>query len=189
MRLFIKQNTSCELAICGRSPRREPEYRDCDRDSYYHRKDYEKPRKLPMLEKVPNVTERAAVNGIIAKCLSADKKERYQHAQELFSDLTDVFEELEREKADEPQSPSKSVSQRKPFKEYSVEEVFKLVYGISAGFTETADAMKLNGIDGQYFSEMLENDDEDMTTSIAEGGLGFKKLQLRVVKAKIKEIE
>lgn len=151
--------------------------------------EHEKPRKLPMLEKVPDVKERAAVNGIIAKCLSADKKERYQHAQELFSDLTDVFEELEREKADEPQSPSKSVSQRKPFKEYSVEEVFKLVYGISAGFTETADAMKLNGIDGQYFSEMLENDDEDMTTSIAEGGLGFKKLQLRVVKAKIKEIE
>jgi len=147
-----------------------------------------KPRKLPMLDKVTDVP--AAVNSMIAKCLSANKKERYQDAQKLLLDLIEVYEELEREKAEESQkSPSKDVPRPKPFKEYSVGEVFQLVYDISEGFHEIAHEMKVNGINGQYFLDMLAVDDEDMTTSIADGGLGFRKLQLKSVKAAIKKLE
>jgi len=149
---------------------------------------YVKPRKLPMLDKVPDVP--TAVNGIIAKCLSADKQERYQDAQKLFHELIEVFEELEREKAEESQkSPSKDVPPPKPFKDYNVSEVFQLVYDISEGFHEIAHKMKVNGINGQYFLDMLTVDDEDMTTSIADGGLGFRKLQLKSAKAAIKKLE
>ena len=43
------------------------------------------------------------------------------------------------------------------------------------------------GINGKYFADMLRNSDEDLTKSIANDGLGFKKLQIKVVKAKIEE--
>jgi hypothetical protein len=73
----------------------------------------------------------------------------------------------------------------KPFEKWDVNEVSGLFKAM--GFAEAADAIKENGIDGKYFAEMLRNSDEDLTTSIAEGGLGFKRLQLKVVKAKIEE--
>jgi hypothetical protein len=73
----------------------------------------------------------------------------------------------------------------KPFEKWDVNEVCGLVKAM--GFAEAADAIKENGIDGKYFEEMLRNSDEDLTTSIAEGGLGFKRLQLKVVRAKIQE--
>jgi serine/threonine protein kinase len=70
----------------------------------------EGPRELKMLlsqpEKVPK-----AVTDTIAKCLNVNKKERFQDAQDLVNHLTGVLEELEKErekqKDDEPQTPSK----------------------------------------------------------------------------------
>jgi len=82
---------------------------------------------------------------------------------------------------------AKSVVASKPFEKWDVNEVCRLVRAI--GFAEAAEAIKENGIDGKYFAEMLLNSDEDLTSSIAEGGLGFKRLQLKVVKAKIEECQ
>jgi len=185
---FEPSATASELGGSGsRSKRRTLSKRE-EGNMVYAICNHVKPRKLPMLDKVPDVP--AAVNSMIAKCLSTNKKERYQDAQKLLLDLIEVFEELEREKAEESQkSPSKDVPRPKPFKEYSVGEVFQLVYDISEGFHEIAHEMKVNGINGQYFLDMLAVDDEDMTTSIANGGLGFRKLQLKSVKAAIKKLD
>ncbi len=80
---------------------------------------------------------------------------------------------------------AESVVASKAFEKWDTNEVCGLVKSI--GFAEAADAIKKNGIDGKYLAEMLRNNDQDLTTSIAEGGLGFKRLQLKVVKAKIEE--
>ena len=135
-------------------------------------------RQLPMLEKndVPK-----PVIGIIAKCLSADKKDRYQNAQELFERIDNVFLELERGPATQG---SDSV---KPFKSWSVKEVCNLIRSIGSAFVDKANAMEENGIDGQFFLDMIKNNDEDLRSSIAEGGLGFTHLQLKRVKDEIKK--
>ena len=76
----------------------------------------------------------------------------------------------------------------KPFEQWSVDEVFRLIKSIG-GLDESAEAIKVNRINGKYFADMLRNNDEDLTKSIADDGLGFKKLQLKVVKAKIEETQ
>ncbi len=57
------------------------------------------------------------------------------------------------------------------------------------GYAEAADVVQEMGIDGRLFAEMLRSNDEHLTKSRAGGGPGFKPLQLRVLKAKIKEIQ
>ena len=135
-------------------------------------------RQLPMLEK--NDVPKPVID-IIAKCLSADKKDRYQNAQELFVQIDNVFLELERGPATQG---SDSV---KPFKSWSVKEVCNLIRSIGSAFVDKANAMEENGIDGQFFLDMIKNDDEDLRSSIPDGGLGFTNLQLKRVKDKIKE--
>ena len=152
----------------------------------------EGPRELKMLlsqpEKVPK-----AVTDTIAKCLNVNKKERFQDAQDLFNHLTRVFEELEKEsekqkKDDGPQTPGKGKA--KPFEQWSADEVCRLIKSIDGvGYAEAADVVKEIGINGKYFADMLRTNDEDLTKSIADDGLGFKKLQLKIVKAKIEEIQ
>jgi hypothetical protein len=78
-------------------------------------------------------------------------------------------------------------SKAKPFEQWSADEVFRLIKSI--GLDESAEAIKVNRINGKYFSDMFRNHDEDLTKSIADDGLGFNKLQLKVVKAKIEEIQ
>jgi hypothetical protein len=78
----------------------------------------------------------------------------------------------------------------KSFEQWDVDEVCRLVQSIDGvGFAEVANAIKTHGIDGKYFSEMLRKNDDDLTSSITEGGLGFQRLQLKVVKSKIDEIQ
>jgi serine/threonine protein kinase len=147
----------------------------------------EGPRELPMLlsqpEKVPK-----AVSMTIAKCLNVNKVQRFQNAQDLLNHLTGLFEkcgkEREKKKEDGPQTPDKCKT--KPFEQWSVDEVCRLVKSI--GFEDSAEAIKVNRIDGRFLSEMLsENhpDYDDLITSIADGGLGFQKMQLKVVNRKI----
>jgi hypothetical protein len=77
----------------------------------------------------------------------------------------------------------------KPFAQCNVNEVCRLVQSIDGvGFAEAASAIKANGIDGEVFLQLLRNNDVDLTTSIEEGGLGFKRLQLKVVHAKIDKV-
>jgi hypothetical protein len=52
---------------------------------------------------------------------------------------------------------------------------------------DKAKAMEENGIDGQLFLGMIRNDDEELRSSIQDGGLGFTNLQLELVKDKIIE--
>ena len=85
-------------------------------------------------------------------------------------------------------NPGKGNARAKPFEQWDVNEVCRLVQSIDGvGFAEAANAIKESGIDGKFFSEMLRNNDDDLTISIEKGGLGFKPLQLKVVKAKIDE--
>jgi len=149
----------------------------------------EGPRALPMLTGSTNEESRAPTEGveIIAKCLNAEKKKRYQDAQELVNDLSDMFKKLEKvREAEVPLSPSKKGG-RKPFKEWTFEEVSELVREI--GFSEAADAIKDNRINGEVFSEMLDTNDEDLMTKIEDDGLVFKKMQVKVVKAEVKKRE
>jgi len=84
------------------------------------------------------------------------------------------------------QTPGKGNA--KPFEQWSVDEVCRLIKSIvGVGYAEAADVIKEIGINGKYFADMLRNSDEDLTKSIANDGLGFKKLQIKVVKAKIEE--
>ena len=118
-------------------------------------------RKLPMLDNLSDVL--SLITAIIAKCLNADRHERYPDAQAFFNNLKEVLADLEKEA--EPQSQSKA-STRKPFKDWGTDEVFELVRSIGDAFTETAGELKDNGIDGKYFLAMLKNEDKDLTTSI-----------------------
>ena len=138
------------------------------------------PRKLPMLEarEVP-----PAVTGIIAKCLSAEKRDRHNDAQDLFSHIDEVFEELEKGSSAEAQGAAGA----KPFKSWSASEVCEFVRSIGNALADKAAAIEENCIDGEFFLKMLDSNDEDLTNSIADGGLGFTKLQLRRVKDKIEE--
>jgi hypothetical protein len=78
----------------------------------------------------------------------------------------------------------------KPFEQWDTNEVCRLVQSIDGvGFAEVANAIKANGINGKCFSKMLRDNDELLTTSIDDDGLGFKKLQLKAVESKIDEIE
>ena len=146
------------------------------------------PRKFPMLEdrKVP-----PPVTGIIAKCLSAEKSDRYKDAQDLFSHIDEVFEELEDEVCKDPEKGPSAEAQgaagAKPFKSWSVSEVCEFVRSIGSAFADKAAAIEENGVDGDFFLKMLDSNDEDLTTIIADGGLGFAKLQLKNVRAKIEE--
>ena len=137
------------------------------------------PRKLPMLEgsDVPS-----PIIGIIANCLCAEKKDRYPDAQKLLQHIETVFEELEVKGADMASEDS-----AKRFKTWDVSEAAELVRSIGSAFADKADAMVANGIDGQYFSDMLANNDDDLTLSIADGGLGFTRMQVNRVRAKIEE--
>ena len=71
----------------------------------------EGPRKLPMLQarKVP-----PPVTGIIAKCLSVEKRDRHNDAQDLFSHIDEVFEELEKG----PSAEAQEAAGAKPFKSW-----------------------------------------------------------------------
>ena len=103
------------------------------------------------------------------------------------NDLSDMFKKLEKVRETEvPLSPSKKGG-RKPFKEWTFEEVSELVREI--GFSEAADAIKDNRINGEVFSEMLDTNDEDLMTKIEDDGLVFKKMQVKVVKAEVKKRE
>ena len=63
----------------------------------------------------------------------------------------------------------------------------ELVRSIGSLYEGAAVAMQENGIDGAFFLAMLANNDEDLTTSIADGGLGFTRLQLKRVMAQIEQ--
>ena len=73
------------------------------------------------------------------------------------------------------QTPGKGKA--KPFEEWSADEVFRLIKCIDGvGYAEAADVVKEIGINGQHFAEMLRDNDEDLTKSIADDGLGFSEL-------------
>jgi len=76
----------------------------------------------------------------------------------------------------------------KPFKSWCASEVAELVRSIGSAFADKANQIDANGIDGKYFLDMLTNNDADLTTSIAEGGLGFSRLQVNRVSKKIEEL-
>ena len=130
-------------------------------------------RKLPMLDAcaVP-----ASVRDIISKCLNSDKRNRYSDAQVLSNHIDEVFEELER---------GISVQDVKPITSWSVREVCEFVQSIGSAFSNTATAMDQNGIDGQFFLEMLDTNADELTKGIPDGGLGFTSLQLKRVRAKV----
>ncbi len=104
------------------------------------------------------------------------------------ADREKLEKEREKQKDDGPQTPGKGKA--KPFEQWSVDEVFRLIKSIDGvGYAEAADVVKENGVDGKYFAKMLRTNDEVLTKSIVDDGFGFKKLQLEVVKAKIEEIQ
>ena len=137
-------------------------------------------RKLPLLD-ARNVP--SPITGIIAKCLSVEKQHRYEDAQHLFREIEVVYQQLEAKGSD-----MESADSVKPFNTWSESEVAQLVRAIGIAFANKAHEIEANGIDGQYFAAMLANHDDDLTTSIADGGLGFSKLQVNRVKAKIAEL-
>ena len=72
----------------------------------------------------------APITKIISKCLSADKRDRYQDAQDLFSHIDEVFVQLETE--------GSSAENMKPFKRWIVSEVCELVRSIGSAFADKA---------------------------------------------------
>lgn len=93
-------------------------------------------------------------------------------------------------KRNHPKTNSKKPDVRKTsavnsFDSWGVREVCELVRSIGSPFEGAAAAMEESGVDGRFFLAMLANDDKDLTTSIADGGLGFTRLQLKRVLAQI----
>ena len=81
----------------------------------------------------------------------------------------------------------RKTSPAKPLESWDVSQMSKLVRSIGSSYEGAAVAMKENGIDGRFFLAMLADNDEDLTTSIADGGLGFTRLQLKRVMAQIEQ--
>jgi hypothetical protein len=104
------------------------------------------------------------------------------------ADREELEKEREKQKDDGPQTPGKGKA--KPFEEWSADEVFRLIKSIDGvGYAEAADVVKENGINGKHFAKMLRTNDEVLTKSIADDGFGFRKLQLKVLKDEIEEIQ
>ena len=140
-------------------------------------------RKLPLLDRRDGRDVPSPIISVIAKCLCVEKKDRYEDAQHLFREIEAVYQELEAKG-----SNMESADSVKPFKTWSESEVAQLVRAIGSAFADKADQIEANGIDGQYFEAMLANNDDDLFTSIAEGGLGFSRLQVNRVRTKIAEL-
>lgn len=75
----------------------------------------------------------------------------------------------------------------KTFASWGARQVCELVRSIGPAFEGPAVAIEENGIDGRFFQGMLARNDEDLTTKIADGGLGFTRLQLKRVMAEIEQ--
>ena len=84
-------------------------------------------------------------------------------------------------------TPAHKSSAAKPFDSWGVFEVCELVRSLGKAFEDKAAAMQENGIDGHFLLAMLASDDTDLTTPIANGGLGFSRLQLKRVMFQIEE--
>ena len=87
-----------------------------------------------------------------------------------------------------PRGGMESVDSVKPFRSWCASEVAELVRSIESAFADKANQIDANGIDGEFFLGMLTNNDANLTTSIAEGGLGFSRLQVNNVSKKIEEL-
>ena len=87
-----------------------------------------------------------------------------------------------------PLGDMESVDSVKPFKAWCASEVAELVRSIGSAFADMANQIDAHGIDGKYFLAMLTNNDADLTTSIAEGELGFSRLQVNLVSKKIEKL-
>jgi hypothetical protein len=87
-----------------------------------------------------------------------------------------------------PRGGMESVDSVKPFRSWCASEVAELVRSIGSAFADKANQIDANGIDGEYFLDMLTNNDAHLTTSIAEGGLGFSRLQVNLVSKKIEKL-
>ena len=74
-------------------------------------------------------------------------------------------------------------SMRTPFEQWSVDEACRLIKSIDGvGYVEAAPVVKEIGINGKYFAKMLRANDEVLTKSIADNGIGLKQLQLHLLK-------
>ena len=87
-----------------------------------------------------------------------------------------------------PRGGMESVDSVKPFRSWCASEVAELVRSIGSAFADKANQIDANGIDGDFFLGMLTNNDANLTTSIAEGGLGFSGLQVNLVSKKIEKL-
>ena len=87
-----------------------------------------------------------------------------------------------------PRGGMESVDSVKPFRSWCASEVAELVRSIGSAFADMANQIDAHGIDGKYFLAMLTNNDADLTTSIAEGELGFSRLQVNLVSKKIEKL-
>jgi hypothetical protein len=87
-----------------------------------------------------------------------------------------------------PRGGMESVDSVKPFRSWCASEVAELVRSIGSAFADKANQIDANGIDGEFFLGMLTNNDANLTTSIAEGGLGFSGLQVNLVSKKIEKL-
>ena len=87
-----------------------------------------------------------------------------------------------------PRGGMESVDSVKPFRSWCASEVAELVRSIGSAFADKANQIDANGIDGDFFLGMLTNNDANLTTSIAEGGLGFSRLQVNLVSKKIEKL-
>ena len=90
-----------------------------------------------------------------------------------------------KKKSEKPQTRKSSAA--KPLDSWGVFEVCELVRSLGKAFEDKAAAMQENGIDGHFLLAMLASDDTDLTTPIANGGLGFSRLQLKRVMFQIEE--
>jgi hypothetical protein len=72
----------------------------------------------------------------------------------------------------------------KPFKSWSVKEVWKFATLSDPSevplWTRQTQWKKM--VEGQFFLDVMKNDDQELRSSIQDGGLGFTNLQLKCVK-------
>ena len=87
-----------------------------------------------------------------------------------------------------PRGGMESVDSVKPFRSWCASEVAELVRSIGSAFADKANQIDANGIDGEFFLGMLTNNDANLTTSIAEGGLGFSRPQVDIVSKEIEKL-
>eukprot|EP00960_Hanusia_phi_P043637 756169-Hanusia_phi.AAC.2 len=126
---------------------------------------------------LPTDTAPAPFQRVLRKALEKEGANRQVNANEFHKELAAAFAEIDEAQKSEPQASPSTTS----IELLTVEEVSAVFR--RCRFMEAAMAVESNGVDGKTYVSL---DEKDLRSSIEDGGLGLKPMQVKRIK---KEME